>query len=184
MIEAPCFLFLLRKPLVHVLRHTVTRRAVVELLLVVVEFIRPRARRAELGVQASAAPRGLDDEHRFLQCSIHREAEGELRPDLAVRFRRIVTRTKARRKFPCSLSIRAAVVLAGVIRNPGVIAHRWRAICPAHLFQQWCCGRVIANIIKRLDLRVALHVGLSGEDEDLQRLGRRSECRCKQRCNQ
>ena len=56
---------------------------VVELLLVIIELIRTRARRAEIRVQALPAPRGLDDEHRLCERGIHREAEGEFGADFA-----------------------------------------------------------------------------------------------------
>jgi hypothetical protein len=167
-VEAARFALLLFKPLIHVLRHTMTGRAVVELLLVVVEFIRPRARRAKLRVQASAAPRGLDDEHRLLQRRLHREAKSELGADLAIRFRRIVPRAIARRELPSALAIRAAVVFAGEVGDPGVIAHTRLALLVAHHLQQRRRRRIIADVIKGLDLRMTLHVRLPGEDEDLQ----------------
>ena len=57
-----------------------------------------------------------------------------------------------------------------------MVAHGWFAIRAAHLLEQRRGGLVVADVVERLDLRVAFHVGLAGEDEDLERLrGRRVE---------
>ena len=67
---------------------------------------------------------------------------------------------------------RSAVAQAGEAGDPGMIANPRLAIRTTHLFQQGRGGRIIAEVVKGLDLRMAFHVGLAGEDEDLQRLGR------------
>jgi hypothetical protein len=175
-IEAARFRLLLGEPLIHVLRHAVAGRAVVELLLVVIEFIRSRARRTKLRVQAPPTPRGLDDEHRLLQCRIHREAKSELGANFAIRLHRIVPRSITRRELPGALTIRAAIVFAREVGDPGVIAHTRLAIVTAHPFQKRRGGGIIAYVIECLDLRMTFHVRLACEDEDFERF-----CLCAER---
>jgi len=51
------------------------------------------------------------------------------------------------------------------------------AVRPAHLLEQGRGGRIVADVVERLDLGMALHVGLPGKDVDLQRLGGVEGCR-------
>ena len=81
-VEVARVLLFLREPRIHVLRHAVARRAVVELLLVVIHPVWPRARRTEIRVQTLPAPCGFDDENRLIERRVHHEAKGELRADL------------------------------------------------------------------------------------------------------
>jgi hypothetical protein len=41
----------------------------------------------------------------------------------------------------------------------------------AHLFQDGCSQRILADIVKSADCGMSLHVGLAGEDEYLERFG-------------
>ena len=51
-----------------------------------------------------------------------------------------------------------------------MVAHARFPIRAAHLFEQRRGGRVVADVVEGLDLRVAFHVRLPGEDEDFERL--------------
>ena len=134
------------------------------------QLIRPRARRAEIRVQALAAPRRLDDEHRLVERRIHREAEGELRPDLVAGLGGVQPphRPIACRQF--AIEFEVLLVGSGQIRNPRAIAHRRLAVGTPHHFEHRRGRRVVADVIKGLDARRSFHVRLSGEDEDFELL--------------
>ena len=69
--------------------------------------------------------------------------------------------------FAKAFAIRIPV--AGEIGNPDLIAHARLAVGSAHLLEQRGRRRVVADVIERLDFRVSLHVGLTREDENLER---------------
>jgi len=54
-----------------------------------------------------------------------------------------------------------------------MLAHVWRAVCIAHLLEDRRCLRIIGHGIERRNIRMPLHVRLPGQDEYLQRPGRR-----------
>ena len=50
-----------------------------------------------------------------------------------------------------------------------MIAHTWRAFLSLDLLQKWCRLRVHADVFQRPYMSVPLHIGLTDEEEDLQR---------------
>ena len=122
-------------------------------------------------MQALAAPGRLDDEHRFIERRIHRQAEGELRPDLIAELagRLVPKRTVARRQFARDFEVALhrprSDTKSTRRRTPPVCRPRSRII-----FKKRCGGRIIADVVEGFDLRVSLHVRLACEDEDSNRL--------------
>ena len=76
----------------------------------------PCARRTEIRVQILPASSCLDNEHRLLECRVHRESKGELGADLCAVLRGILPRAVTRGKLAEALAM--IVAAAGQIRNP------------------------------------------------------------------
>ena len=129
------------------------------------ELERPGARRAEVGVQALAAPRGLDDQDRPVQALLHRDPERELGADLGPARRR----AEAGGESTDPLLVRRADR-----RDPDALADARRAVGAAHVLEDRSRRRIERHHVERAYVRVPLHVGLPGEDEHLDgRFGRR-----------
>ena len=122
---------------------------IIDLLLV--ELIRPRARRPEVCVQRFATPRGLDQKNWFADVLLHGNPEGQFRSDL--RF------APARAVADGQLPFLHARFLRGIDRgNPDLIMHLGRAISILDCLQQRHRLRVHAQMRQRAHGRVALHV--------------------------
>jgi hypothetical protein len=65
--------------------------------------------------------------------------------------------------------------MAGQIGDPRVVGHSGFAVRAAHLLEQRRGGGIVTDVVEGLDARMAFHVGLAGEDEDLERLRFRTE---------
>ena len=61
----------------------------------------------------------------------------------------------------------------GKIRDPHLITNARFAVGAAHFLEQWRGGRVVADVVKRLDPGLPLHIGLPGQNVDLQGFGLR-----------
>ena len=139
--------------------------------LCLAEHIGPGTGRAEFGVEAPAAPRGLDEEHRLLERGIHGQAERELGADLAAGLGGIgASGAESRGELAGALAIGVALVVAGQIGDPHVVGDCRLSIRAAHHLEQRRGGGVVTDVVEGLDARVALHVRLAGEDEDLEGL--------------
>ena len=55
----------------------------------------------------------------------------------------------------------------------GDLADPRRAIRPAHFLEQWRGSRIVADVVKGLNLGMTLHIRLPSKDVDLQRFGLR-----------
>ena len=140
------------------------------------EHVGSGAGRAELGVQAPAAPRGLDEEDRLLERGIHGQAEGELGADLAAVLRGIgAPGAVSRGELAGALAVGVAFVMSGQVGDPGVFGDGGFSIRTAHHLEQRRGGGIVTDVVEGLDTRVALHVRLAGEDEDFERFGFHAE---------
>ena len=58
--------------------------------------------------------------------------------------------------------------LPGQVGDPHVVGDGGFAVGAAHLLEQRRGGGIVTDVVEGLDARVALHVRLAGEDEDLE----------------
>ena len=138
----------------------------VDLHLVIIELIGSRAGRAEVGVQRLAAPGRLDEEDGLLQLLLHVDPEGKLGADLAPIFGGIL---------PCSvaggeraMTFPAANLASIEIRDPHLVTDSWSAVRGAHLLENGSGLGVHPQMFEGRDLGMPFHVGLPGQDEDLE----------------
>ncbi len=148
------------------------------------QLVRSSTGWTKLGVKRPATPSGLDDQDGLLELFLHRDTEGEFRPNLATVFSgTIAACTKACGQFPQTFAVRAAVVRPCQIRHPNLVTYARRSIRIAHLFEQRCRGWIFTDVVKRPDFRMSLHVRLASENEYLQWLGKTVRGRDAQHCD-
>ena len=118
-------------------------------------------------MQRLTAPGGLDDQDRSVIRLFHGDATGELRADILAGFGGI---------FSCPVpGGQLADTLAGVafrsseFGDPYPLADARLAVGGPHLLEKGCGGRVVADVVERLDMAQPMHVGLPGQDVDLER---------------
>src|SRR5262249_48829522 len=121
--------------------------------------------RAEIVEQRLATPGRLDDQHRPAQLFVERETERKLGPDLSAVLARLLSRSVAGGQLAEAFAV--FVAAAGKKRGPHMVADLRPPVGIAHLRQQRSRLWIVADVIERLDLRVSLHVRLTGEDEHL-----------------
>ncbi len=134
----------------------------VELLVVDLRTDFARAGRAEIHLQALPARPVLDEQHLFLQGVAHEISKRVFRPDLGAQLTVVLAAAEPRLEL----------VADRVVDNPDIVARH--IILPARLEflkqRRAALVFVFAKEIDGLDLGLAVHVGLPGENEDLHRL--------------
>ena len=132
--------------------------------------IRTRTRRTEIVVQRLASPSSLDDQDRAFARALHRQTKSIFGADLAAVFRRILARAVTGRQRTEAFAV--LISTAGEIGDPHILRGRRFAVRAEHALQQRRRRGVFADIVDRLDPRMAFHVRLPHEDVDLQRFRR------------
>ena len=128
-------------------------------------LIRPGPRRTKIHGQRFSAPGGFDNQNRFLECLVNGDAERVFGANaLAV---------KSVPHLHLAVQNRIPIAAARQVGDPRVVADNWIAVLVQNLTEKRGRFRVVANRRKRALMRRALHIGLSGENVNLQRLGLR-----------